>query len=311
MKRRKLLGNNAMTVEEAKPNEEPTLVEELTPTNAPVEENSEALEEEAFNASVNSLVPDSEPSPLEDKEQETVNPVVEEKAADAEAEAVAEAIKPFIGDMSEEQVLELLGKVSGMESNVFEKVSQKVFGKFGEIGQQLKALNEREFRFDPEKLSKLKEVDEGIAEALASDLKEAFSGQQFDGEAVLNDFKTSLMSDLNPYIEERLLTALAPDADEIVKTDEFSEWFFKEAKQDVRDNFDAWDKRERMDGVAMAGAFKAFGDWKDAKNVKATAKQDNLKRAVESSKTPSAAPTGAQPMSEEEAFNTRLNEARR
>ena len=294
-----------MTVEEVKPSEQTNEELVLTPT---VEENSEALEEEAFNASINSLVPESEPTPLEDKVEEAVTPTVEEEKTDAEAEAVAEAIKPFIGDMSEDQVLDLLGKVSGMESDVFEKVSQKVFGKFGEIGQQLKALNEREFRFDPDKLSKLREVDEGIADALASDLKEAFSGQQFDGEAVLNDFKTSLMGDLNPYIEERLLTALEPNANEIVKTDEFSEWFFKEAKQDVRDSFDAWDKRERMDGVAMASAFKAFGNWKDAKSAKASVKQDNLKRAVESSKTPSAAPLGKQAMTEDEAFNTRLKE---
>lgn len=288
-------------------------VEEGTPTEETGEVNldeveEEALEEKAFNASVDSLVPEATTNPLEDVVEETNDPAPEEKETEAAAEKVVEAIKPFIGEMSEEDVLSALGSIDGMESAVFEKVSQKVFGKFGEIGQQLKALNEREFTFDPEKLTKLKEVDEGIAEALAADLKDAFSGQQFDSEAVVNDLKTSIMADLNPYMEQRLLTALAPDAGEIVQTDDFNTWFFKEATQEVRDTFESWDKRERMDGVAMAGAFAKFDEWKGKAAKAAAVKQTTLERSVEEKKGPSQVTPARQEMTEAEAFKARLKE---
>lgn len=286
---------------------------------------NESLEEKGFNASVDSLVPEASPNPLEDKietggdlkaEEAKAGAVEEggksEAEVDAEAEKVADAIKPFIGEMSEEQVLEMLGKVDGMESAVFDKVSAKVFGKFGEIGQQLKELQEREFTFDPEKLTKLKEVDEGIAEALADDLKEAFKGQQFDSGAVLDTFKETLMGDLNPYIEQRLLAALVPTVDEVVKTDEFSDWFFNEADQGVRDTFKAWDDRERMDGVQMAQAFKAFEAFKTGKasaaEKKAAVKKDVLARSVEEVKGSGATTATRRAMTEEEAFNARLSE---
>jgi len=308
-----------MTIDNENPTEETTVTPAADETLSPVApvESTEDLEEKGFNAATDALIPDADASPLEDPTEPQASVGATEGGAektDAEteqaAEEVAAAIKPFIGELSEDQVLEMLGNIEGMESTVYEKVAQKVFGKFGEIGQQLKALNEREFTFDPEKLTKLREVDSGIADALADDLKEAFKGQQFDGDAVLNDFKQSLMGDLNPYIEERLLTALAPDAGSIVKTDEFNEWFFKEAKQDVRDAFESWDKRERMDGVAMAAAFTEFNTWKGAKAEKAVSKKTALKRSLDDGKTTNAVPAARRPMTEEEAFNTRLNEGR-
>lgn len=301
-----------MTVEEGTPTEvksesETGPAKGLSPSTGV--ESSEALEEKAFNANVDSLVPEATTNPLEDVAEETNDNAPEKEEAEAAAEAVAEAIKPFIGEMSEEDVLSALESIPNLEGAVFEKVSQKVFGKFGEIGQQLKALNEREFTFDPEKLTKLKEVDEGIAEALAEDLKGAFSGQQFDSEAVVSDLKTSIMADLNPYMEQRLLTALAPDAGEIVQTDDFNTWFFKEATQEVRDTFESWDKRERMDGVAMAGAFAQFGEWKGKAAKAAAVKQTTLKRSVEEKKGPSQVAPAQREMTEAEAFNARLKES--
>lgn len=259
-------------------------------------------EEAAFNAAVDSLIPEST-DPLGSAFDEKTD-----EELDKEADDVVAAAEHFLGDMTAEQVLEKLGQIDGMEEALYEKVSQKVFGKFGEIGQSLKALQEREFTFDPDKLEKLKELDEGIAGALAEDLKNALKGQSFDSDAIVADMKKSIMGDLNPYMEQRLLTALVPDIDQIVKSDEFSKWFFDEAKQEVRDLFQAWDERTQMDGVGMAKAFGEFNSWKEGLKTKAKSKEESLNKSVEDTKADSKTPAARRTMSEDEAFSARLKE---
>lgn len=269
-------------------------------------------EEKGFNAAIDSLVPEAAPNPLTDVSVDESDVGTENVVAGEETstEDEAEKIPVFLGDMTADQVLAQLGKIDGMEEAIYDKVSQKVFGKFGEIGNRLKALQEREFKFDPDKLAKLREVDPGIAEALSEDLTGAFSGQSFDQEAVADSLRQSIVGDINPYVEQRLLTALVEDAGTIVKSEEFSSWFFDHASQGVRDTFAAWDDHSQMDGVKMANAFGQFATWKsdkaDAKNVK----EDKLSRSVESSKS-GAKPPAARQMSEEEAFNSRINETRK
>lgn len=281
--------------------------EVITPTK------DEDLETAAFDATVESLVPDPEPNPFsveEGQEGDVEKDKEKDENLDKTAEDIAAAAGHFLGDMTEDQVLEKIQSIDGMEAALFEKVSQKVFGKFGEIGQSLKALQEREFRFDPEKLVKLKELDEGIATALAEDLKEALSGQSIDSDAIIKQLRTEVMSDLNPYVEQRLLAALVPNADELAKSDDFSKWFFKEAKQETRDIFQNWDDQKQMDGIKMAGAFKEFNAYVDAKQSNADTKKDALKKSVEGKKGDSKTPRARQHMTEDEAFAARTSESR-
>lgn len=286
------------------------------------ETSSEAgVEEQAFNAAVNALNPGEGKNPLEgemipEKEEEKKEGEVEgegEKGGEKEettppaADPAEETPEAFLGDLTADEVLEYIQKIDGLEESLYEKVSQKVFGKMGDLGRQLKALQEREFTFNPDKLTKLNEIDEGIAAALKEDLAGAFSGQSFDSESVMEDLRKSVFEKMNPYVEERLMKALAPNAEQVVKTKEFGEWYFDHAKQDVRDTFEAWDSQSRMDGIAMAQAFKQFDEWKDSQKKAKEEKRANLNKAVEEkpSKTP---PKARQSMTEEEAFAARMKE---
>ena len=255
-------------------------------------------------AEVGGLAPETEEE--EEGKEEIV--ATAEASGEEEATPTVEEVKAFIGEMSEEDVLGLLGQVDGLEGRVYESVSAKVYGKFGDVGRQLKALQEREFKFDPAKLNKLKEVDEGIAEALASDLSEAFSGQSFDSEALAKDMRREIMNDFTPYIEQRLLEMNVPDMTEIVQSDAFEKWYYQEAKQEVRDTFENWDNKSNMDGLKMAQAFSQFKNFEKAKETKVVAKKETLARSVEPQKASRKAPASPPPMSEEEAFNARVKE---
>lgn len=287
----------------------------------------EKIDEEtaAFNAATEALVPEPKHDPLnlkgeeegkdkdEGKAKDEEKDKDEEKTAeelDKEAEDIAAAAKHFLGDMTQDQVLEKIQSIDGMEAALFEKISQKVFGKFGEIGQSLKALQEREFSFDPEKLVELTKLDEGIAKALAEDLKNAFSGHSFDSEAVIKNLHKEVLADLNPYVEQRLLTALVPDVDKITKTDEFSAWFFKEATAEVRETFQNWDDRNQMDGVKMADAFKQYDAFVEGQKSEKDTKADALKKSVESKKGDTKSHRQRQHMTEDEAFDARTKESR-
>lgn len=267
-------------------------------------------ETKAFNAQVDTLVPEGEPHPLETPVEEKT---AEELAA-AEGEGEGEITskeeeetlpEKFLGDMTREEVIAKLALVDDLE-----KTSQKLFGKFGEVGQSLKALQEREFHFDPSKLEKLKIVDEGIAAALESDLAAAFSGQQFDPTGVVDDLRTTLVGEINPYVEQRLLQSIVPDAETISQSDEFSDWFFNHAGQEIRDTFEAWDSKSKLDGIAVAQAYVEFEDFQQAAANTAKAEKERLARSVEDTGNTGKAGSAKQSMTEEEAFNTRLKEVK-
>lgn len=247
-------------------------------------------EEKAFNAATDSLFPEPPENPLERK-------VETEEAA---------AKKYFLGEMTEEDVLARLQKLDELEK-MEERISSRLFGKIGEVNRDLQSLKEKEFRFDPEKLVKVKELDESIANALSEDLSAALAGQQFDREGITQSLKESLLGDVNPYVEERLLFGLVPDIDEIKDSDEFKKWFFEKAPDTVRDTFKAWDDGTKYDGVAMARAFAQFKDYRAAQEAQKATKRDVLESGVEERKGKSSTST-RRPMSEEEAFNARLKE---
>lgn len=273
----------------------------------------EELEQKGFDARTDELVPESPDNPLEHDEEPVIPPELEEQgeaAAVAEAETPAEearAVEAFIGDLTAEQVLEKLGRIDSISDDVFEKVSAKVFGKFGEIGQQLKALQDREIRFDPEKLSKLKEVDEGVAEALKEDLAEAFQGYSFNREELSEALYEKLRGESHAEMQISLLAINRPDAAELSKSEDFGKWYYGVADQAVRDTFDKWDSGEELNAAAMVNAYQQFDSWK-ADQAKATsAKQDAIEKSVEST-TRSTAPPARRPMTEDEAFAARAKE---
>jgi hypothetical protein len=266
-------------------------------------------EERGFNAAVDGLVPEPAPNPLEPEEPKAEEEKPEEPSGENPKESSAE--KFVLGGMTEDEIVEKLKRLDELErleEQLYEKVSTKVMGKFGEVQQKIQALQEKEFRFDPEKLQKIREVDEGLAEALAADLSEALSGQQLDKDAVLAELKSAVAADVNPYVEQRLLSALVPDAPQIAQSDEFAEWFFNVAPQSVRDVFEAWDKQTHMDGVMMARAFQQFDSWKAERAKEEEEKQKALETATEPDRTPTKPSTGRTPMTEEEAFLKRLEE---
>ena len=281
---------------------------------------SEAEERAAFEAAVNGLVPETKEMaivPETGDEQDELPPEGEprnhlgdesneETAAEGEAKGSA-AEKFQLGGMLEEEIVEKLRRLDQLEDVLYRQVTSKVMGKFGEVNQQLQALQEREIRFDPEKLRRLREVDEDLAKALAEDLSEALKGQQFDRDAVLNDLRGAVVQDVNPYVEQRLLAALVPDAVEIAKSEDFAKWFFEVAPQAVRDTFEAWDAGTMMDGVAMAQAFRKFEEWKRGQEAAKAEKEKVAESAVEESKSGQKTQARA-PMTEEEAFLKRLEE---
>lgn len=272
----------------------------------------EELEQKGFDARTDELVPDAPENPL-GEEEPVLPPELEEKgeaAAVAEAETPAEeakAVEAFIGDLTAEQVLEKLGRIDSISEDVFEKVTAKVFGKFGEIGQQLKALQDREIRFDPEKLSKLKEVDEGVAEALKEDLAEAFQGYSFNREELSDALYEKLRGETHAEMQISLLAINRPDAAELSKSEEFGKWYYGVADQNVRDTFDKWDSGQELNAAAMLNAYQQFDSWKAEQQKATTTKQEALQKSVESP-TRSTTPPARRPMTEDEAFAARAKE---
>jgi len=279
------------------------------------------LEEKGFNAAVDSLVPESTPNPLgESGETDDSNlppepqnaggdeSEISDKAADAKAEEIVQEAEKFLGDMTAEEVLEVIGRIDGLEDKVYEKVSTRVFGKFGEIGQQLKALQERKLKIDPEKLTKLKEIDDGIYQALAQDLPNAIEAQDFDTDAVKDDLRKAVLAEVAPQIEIRLLSGLVPNAAKIAKTKDFETWYWDVAPPEVRETFKNWDEGTQMDGVAMAQAFKDYETYQATKAEKVAAKQEAVSKSVETTRS-SSAPSARRHMTEDEAFAARTRES--
>ena len=263
-------------------------------------EENEELEEKGFQAAVDSLVPETEKHPLEDE-------VPGETETEGEAAGEEEEILPekFLGDFTKEEVLAKLQLLDELQSN-----TQKIFGKFGEVNQTLKDLQGKEFKFDPSKLVKLKELDEGLANALQEDLAGAFSGQQFDPNGAVDALKQAVLADVNPYVEQRLLRSIVPDAETITQTEEFSNWFWNQADDSIRNAFKAWDEKTEMDGLAIARAFMEFEQFQETATAAANAKADSLRKSAEDRRAGGGAPQGRKTMTEEEAFNTRLKEVK-
>lgn len=307
---------------------------------ATVQKTDEELESAAFDARTSELYPDPGPGPLdvadEGSDEPVLPPEIEAGSAGAEgtggesdlgdaadAAAVesastpdeeAQAVKAFIGDLTDEQVLEKLKRIDemdGLADSVFEKVSSRVFGKFGEIGQQIQSLQDREFRFDPEKLTNVKELDDGLAEALTKDLKEAFSGQSFDRDELIEQVGAKNLAEMDRRMNVNLLAAMVPNAPQISQKEEFADWFFKVAGHETREVFENWDNGTELNAPRMIAAYAQFNAWeaeqKAAEQSQKATKDDAVARSVETTKR-SAAPAARRHMTEEEAFAARSKE---
>ena len=169
----------------------------MKPNKKEVETENETLENKGFNAAVSELVPTEPNHPLETVKDEGGEDTGEVTQGTEEEEKDTPSEQMFIGEFSEADVLSRLTKMDGLEAAIMEAVTQKVMGKFGDVGQQLKALQERGgVSFDPNKLVALKELDEGMAIAIGKDLAEAISTQSFDSDAATK----SEPADAVPYI---------------------------------------------------------------------------------------------------------------
>ena len=287
---------------------------------AKVDVTKEEQDEERGFLQASGLMPEAEKSPLETQEDvqvETADPVdlggetKGEEGASAptgdDAAAIAAEEKFFLGEMTAEQVLEKLQSLEGMSDRVSEQVASRVFGKFGEVNQRLTELQGRELEFDQDALAKVKEVDESLYDALMEGLPKAFKGRQVDMEALKKAARDEVLGDLVPLVEQRLLDSLVENPQEIVKTKEFADWFFKVAPQSVRDTFDNWDKKQNLDGLAMARAFKSFDAFQEAERKTKEAKSSALKMSTEDKK---ATPTtvARRTLTEEDAFAARAKE---
>jgi len=254
-------------------------------------------EEKGFNAATDSLVPEGTPGPfdkVEDggesitiEEKETSPDVDEKKVEEEKEEAITEEVKKFLGDLSEEEVIAKLGQIDTVGSDIYERVSQRVFGKFGEIG-----------------------LDEAMHEALTADLAAAFSSQQLDTEAVMTSLREAVVAEMIPRNERSILDAFVPNAQQISQTQEFADWFFNKAPQKTREVFANWDNGTSMSGAGMVQGFHQYADFVTAETTSAAAKTKSLKRSVEDPKG-GKAPVARAAMSEEEAFLARMKETKR
>lgn len=246
-------------------------------------------EETAFNAATDSLVPEFLENPMEEREE----PSSEKK----------EAVRYFLGEMTEEQALEALTSVDSK----IEAAASKIFGKFGEVNQRIQELQGREFTFDPEKLAKTKELDEGIAAALAEDLKGAFAGSQLNIEELTESVQSKADAIALARMEERFLSLHVPNAQEISQKPEFARWFHSTATDEVRDTFKAWDEGSKLDSIGMIKAFQDFEAFEQAEAAKRVTATAALKGSTEERQSSSGS-VARRILSEEEAFASRSKE---
>ena len=113
---------------------------------------------------------------------------------------------------------------------------------------------------------------------------------------------------MRPEIEERVLSTVVPDAEEIVATKDFNTWFHTVAPREARDTFAAWGDRSGMNGVKMARVFNDYQSYSNERANRKAAKADKLSRSVVEKKKTTSSPKARQTMSETDAFLARTKE---
>ena len=166
-------------------------------------------------------------------------PVVDDKSkpvADPEpTPAPAPEQKPVIAGLTEEQVAQVLARVSSQQNTL-----DKLGGRLGQLMQQVEALKSQpktpgERRQFDLKLEKLGEAFPELAEMLREDLKaigdvEAPAGEQQtvftadDVNRIVTEKLTSFQQQQERGLEVRMLSTAHPDWEQTIRTPQFALW---------------------------------------------------------------------------------------
>lgn len=228
--------------------------------------------------------------------------------------------QPFVGDYTQEKVIELLQRLEGFDPNALALgIERRVSGHLGPYGERLKKLEGiRDLELDVEALGKaeeLKAIDDDLPAALAkilptvvrakrTDPNEAFGSlldERFSGYGEERKAETERMrAEMSDMFEARLLKRFVPDAFEIAKSKEWNSYVMG-LKEDEQQALLAWDAQDEQ-GVPIPGLKNAdplisiFSNFK-VKQEEARKKAEENKRTIAAntrkaaqSSTPTPAP---------------------
>lgn len=307
----------------------------------PPEDHDESLEQQALDARMAELANEQEAAGSSNptagpREGDIANPLTAGATEEPQPEpeetgqnTPKDSPEYFIGEMTADEVLEVLGKAKGLDLDAIEtRLQQKLMGRFGEFGRELKQIREaatREWQFDPKVLEPLKELDEGVYEALAKGLQQGLKIQSLDAASVIRPIVgetlegqiSTLSALVHDRTEERLVESFVPNYLDLSEEKDFVPWLKANATPDALQAFIDWDDDKtqgKRNATQLISTYRQYESHKaaeaekaEAAKQKAEANKDTLRRTAEKG-------GGAQPpvrerqMSEEEAFERRLKE---
>lgn len=203
--------------------------------------------------------PVEEPPVADDKSKPAADP---EPAADP---APAPEQKPVLAGLTEEQIAQVLARVSSQQSTI-----DKLGGRIGQLMQQVEALKSQpktpgERRQFDLKLEKLGEAFPELAEMLREDLKDigvdpAPAGEQQtvftaeDVNRIVTEKLTSFQQQQERGLEVRMLSTAHPDWEQTIRTPQFALW---------RDNVipDGKELMESESAAFISLKLTQFKDW--------------------------------------------------
>jgi len=183
--------------------------------------------------------------------------------------------KPVIAGLTEEQVAQVLARVSSQQSTL-----DKLGGRLGQLMQQVEALKSQpktpgERRQFDLKLEKLGEAFPELAEMLREDLKDIGGGEAPAGEQqnvftaddvnrIVTEKLTSFQQQQERGLEVRMLSTAHPDWEQTIRTPQFALW---------RDNVipDGKELMESENAAFISLRLTQFKDWAKQTTVAPTA----------------------------------------
>lgn len=233
--------------------------------------------------------------------KDEATPVVAETKSSPEVPAKvektpAEKVPLMLAGMTETEVKALLDRVPNIEKSVATEIS-RVFGRFGDIQRELKALQAG--RVPQQKISKgaLKRLNAEfpeLADILEQDLSEIIAAEtpaveaKPDGAFNPAEFEAKVTASVNSTVEKiregfekKMLTVLHSDWETVVKKNEFGDWLKSLPEADRSKYFYSDDAMVAAEAIARFKAWKPKPADKPAEKPKVNVKkQERLEQAI-------------------------------